>query len=206
MPVSIHGKEYVMVNERVKAFHSDHKNGSIITELVSMTDGICIVKSTVYPDISNPERKFTGHAYEKEGSTQINRTSYLENCETSAIGRALASAGYGIDASFASANEVQQAQSQQTSGSRVVAKAVIDNTKKVQYLAKRFEELAKKAEFTGDIAQARLDFCASCVGIEHGTLISSKMLDDKQIDSIATILAKTPKTVDNFLKSYKGDL
>lgn len=51
----------------------------------------------------------TGTAYEKEGSTFINKTSYIENCETSAVGRALGMAGFGIDTSIASAEEVQNA-------------------------------------------------------------------------------------------------
>ena len=48
-------------------------------------------------------------AYEKENSTFINKTSYIENCETSALGRALGIAGFGIDTSVASAEEVQNA-------------------------------------------------------------------------------------------------
>ena len=51
----------------------------------------------------------SGHAYEKEGSTFINRTSYIENCETSAVGRALGMCGFGIDTSIASSEEVQNA-------------------------------------------------------------------------------------------------
>jgi len=47
-----------------------------------------------------------GHAYEKEGSTFINKTSYIENCETSAVGRALGMLGIGIDTSIATAEEV----------------------------------------------------------------------------------------------------
>ena len=51
----------------------------------------------------------TGHAHEERSSSHINKTSYVENCETSAIGRALAMMGIGIDTSIASANEVQDA-------------------------------------------------------------------------------------------------
>ena len=54
-----------------------------------------------------------GTAYEKEGSSNINRTSYIENCETSAVGRALGMAGFGIDTSIASAEEVSGAIAQQ---------------------------------------------------------------------------------------------
>jgi deoxycytidylate deaminase len=57
----------------------------------------------------------TGHAHEERGSSNINKTSYVENCETSAVGRALALLGIGIDTSIASANEVQDAIAKQDS-------------------------------------------------------------------------------------------
>ena len=104
--VNIKGKEYVEVNERIRHFRENYPQGSIVTELVSNNDGVCVFKATIY----NMELIVaTGHAYEKEGSTFINKTSYIENCETSAIGRALGILGIGIDGSVASAEEVQTA-------------------------------------------------------------------------------------------------
>ena len=88
MPVKIHGKEYITVAERVADFHKNHKeNRSIITEIIQFKDGVVVVKAVV----KTGDDVFTGHAYEDIGSTKINTTSALENCETSAIGRALAS-------------------------------------------------------------------------------------------------------------------
>ena len=104
MSVKIHGRDYMTVAERINAIHEKHETLSIETELISWEDNIIIVKAKV----THPGGVFTGHAYEVEGSTQINRTSALENCETSAIGRALASAGFG-GTEFASANEVENA-------------------------------------------------------------------------------------------------
>ena len=72
-----------------------------------------IFEATVIPDIEKLERYFTGHAEETIGSSQINKTSALENCETSAIGRALAMMGIGVDESIASADEVANAVFQQ---------------------------------------------------------------------------------------------
>jgi hypothetical protein len=65
---------------------------------------MCIIKA----HIKDADGKLlaTGTAYEKEGSSNINRTSYIENCETSAIGRALGFCGIGIDTSIASYEEV----------------------------------------------------------------------------------------------------
>ncbi len=111
MPVTIHGKEYKTVAERVSDIHNIHKDKSlsIETELVSWNEGIVIFKATVTTGCG----LFTGYAYEREGASQINKTSALENCETSSIGRALAAAGYG-GTEYASANEVQNAITQQT--------------------------------------------------------------------------------------------
>lgn len=109
-PVS--GKDYAEVNQRVKAFRSVYPEGFITTELVSNEGGVCIFRAQVgYYDESDGTVVVlaTGTAYEKENSTFINKTSYIENCETSAVGRALGMAGYGIDTSIASAEEVQNA-------------------------------------------------------------------------------------------------
>ena len=118
MPVTIHGKEYKTVAERVTEIHKTNKGKafSIETDLVSWTDGVVIFKAT----ISTPHGIFTGHAYEDIGSSKINTTSALENCETSAIGRALASAGY-IATEFASADELVNALAQQADGTTNVA-------------------------------------------------------------------------------------
>ena len=110
--IQIHGKDYIMVKDRVIYFHENYPNGSIRTELIELTDRF-IVKSTVIPDVDKPERYFTGHAEEVIGSTQINKTSALENCETSAIGRSLAALNIGVEESFASGDEVANAINQQ---------------------------------------------------------------------------------------------
>jgi len=109
--VDIKGKAYVEVNERVKHFRANYKDWAIETELLSNDNGVCVFKATV----KDPEGvvKATGHAYENEGSTFINKTSYIENCETSAVGRALGMLGIGIDTSIASSDEVQNAMQNQ---------------------------------------------------------------------------------------------
>ena len=103
----IKGKDYAEVNQRIKAFRMVYPNGAIIPELISDEDGICKFKATIMDD--NGDVIGVAHAYEKENSTFINKTSYIENCETSAVGRALGMCGFGIDTSVASAEEVQNA-------------------------------------------------------------------------------------------------
>lgn len=103
----IKGKEYAEVNQRIKAFRMCFPNGSISTEILFLADGIVTMRATV----CNEEGRIlgTGTAQEKETSSYINKTSYIENCETSAVGRALGMCGFGIDTSVASAEEVQNA-------------------------------------------------------------------------------------------------
>ena len=100
-------KNYAEVNQRIKAFRMVYPTGTIETEMSSNENGVVIFRANVY---DNEDRLLaTGTAYEKENSTFINKTSYIENCETSAIGRALGIAGFGIDTSVASTEEVQNA-------------------------------------------------------------------------------------------------
>jgi len=108
--IDIKGKDYVMVNERIKFFREKYANGSIITEIVNMQDGVCVFKASIIVD---DKVIAVGHAYEKDGSSFINKTSYIENCETSAVGRALGILGIGIDTSVASFEEVENAKTQQ---------------------------------------------------------------------------------------------
>lgn len=107
----IKGKQYAEVPQRIKAFRMMYPDdGFIITEMVSNENGVCVFKATVGRYIGGEAFTLsTGTAYEKEGSTFINKSSYIENCETSAVGRALGLAGFGIDVSVASAEEVQNA-------------------------------------------------------------------------------------------------
>lgn len=103
----IKGKGYVEVNERIRYFRENYTNLRLISNLIKLEDGICVFEAQVVNE--SGEILANGHAYEREGSTFINKTSYIENCETSAWGRALANFGIGLDTSIASAEEVQNA-------------------------------------------------------------------------------------------------
>lgn len=109
--IDVKGKQYVEVNQRVMAFRELYPEGSIYSDIVEMGNGVVTIKATV----SDADGRIlaTGMAYEKEGSSFINKTSYIENCETSAVGRALGFLGIGIDGSIASYEEVENAKVQQ---------------------------------------------------------------------------------------------
>lgn len=104
--VDIHGKNYVTVAQRIKAFRMVYPTGTIMSEILSNENGVCVFRAQVY---DGQTLLGVGHAQEKETASTINRTSMVENAETSAIGRALGMAGFGVDGDIASADEMVKA-------------------------------------------------------------------------------------------------
>ncbi|QDP49679.1 MAG: hypothetical protein Unbinned4026contig1003_42 [Prokaryotic dsDNA virus sp.] len=109
--INIHGKQYVPVSERLKYFRENYKDYSLITDIIELTENRVVMKSIVKD--KNGREISNGHAYEILGSTNVNKTSFLENCETSANGRALANLGIMIEDNISSADEVINAIKQQ---------------------------------------------------------------------------------------------
>ena len=111
--INIKGKNYFPVNERLKAFRAEKQGYALITEILSIDENQCTMIAKVIDP--NGFVLATGHAHEEKDdkTSMVNKTSYVENCETSAIGRALGSLGYGIDEAFASADELVLALAQQ---------------------------------------------------------------------------------------------
>lgn len=88
---------YEPVSHRIERFYKDHPTGRIITHVVAelCTDKSWVVRAEVYRSYeAEALAAASGYAHEVVGSSQVNRTSALENCETSAIGRALANLNY----------------------------------------------------------------------------------------------------------------
>ena len=104
--IDIRGKQYAEVAQRVTAFRKLEPNGEIRTQMLSFEDGVCVFRATIF----DGEGKIlaSGHAYEKEANGSINKTSCIENCETSAVGRALAFCGFGSSDNIASAEEMRK--------------------------------------------------------------------------------------------------
>ena len=118
------GKEYTEVKDRLIAFADEYPQATIQTFIESVkqiidtpTGETCneyIVRATVIPNpIQEPEWFYIGHAAERDNTGFVNKTSALENCETSAVGRALAFAGFGGDFAIASKEEVDNAKAKQ---------------------------------------------------------------------------------------------
>ena len=129
MPVNIHGKEYFTVAERVSAFREKHPDRTIETEIVRWEGDDVVVKASIS---DSGKLIATGLAHEVRGSTNINKTSHVENCETSAIGRCLAAFGLG-GTEYATADEVANAITQQNEAKagmsdKEVNELLIENT------------------------------------------------------------------------------
>lgn len=107
--IDIKGKKYVLVSDRVIYFNEKYPNWSIATERISQ-DWMEVVKATVTPDCDKPQRFFTGYSQAKWWDGFINKTSALENAETSAVGRALAMMWIWVIDSIASMDEINKAE------------------------------------------------------------------------------------------------
>lgn len=120
-------KEYVEVNQRTKAFRMVYPTGTIET-FQTRLDGemgsrVVEYSCNVYANIDGERILLaSGTAEEKESSTFINQTSFIENCETSSVGRALGFAGFGIDTSIASFEEVKNAMANQEAPAEKITK------------------------------------------------------------------------------------
>ena len=135
---NIRGKQYVEVNERIKFFRQEdqYKNWGINTEFSVFSSDECMCRC--YITNENGDVVAVGHAHEEKAGSNINKTSYVENCETSAVGRALAMLGIGIDASIASANEVEEAIAKQEAPP--AAKATTKKAPAKKAVAKKVEQ------------------------------------------------------------------
>lgn len=143
--ISIKGKKYVLVSDRVLFFNQEYPNGSIVTELVSdPTAEMVVIKATVTPDVDKPERKFTGYSQAVWGEGMVNKTAALENAETSAVGRALGMMGIGVLDSIASADEVNKAVNTNPSD---VQRARLASDKQVSYILKLAKKVGKEVDF-----------------------------------------------------------
>ena len=109
--INIKGKEYVTVNERIKAFRNNYKDYALTTEIIEMSDTHCVMKACII----DPQGRVvaTGYARETVSKSVINKFAFVENAETSAWGRALGNFGIGVDTAICSAEELLQKMSQE---------------------------------------------------------------------------------------------
>ena len=154
--INIKGKDYITVNERLKYFRSEATfNGWQINEqLVHIDEKEGIFKVTI-SDTKGVEIA-SAHSQEYRDSSYINKTSFVENGFTSALGRALGYLGIGIDTSIASANEVQNAvKNQSTENKKWLTEAQFNATLKAkkEQAEKVLSSFKMKKEYREQIKQ-----------------------------------------------------
>jgi len=116
-------EDYETVEERLIKFWKDHPDGQIHTKLLDQSSGRFIVEASIYRTEADNRPWTTGLAEETVQGRGVNATSALENCETSAIGRALANAGYATKGKRASREEMTKVATIKKT------EAIIDETK-----------------------------------------------------------------------------
>lgn len=100
---------YEPVEERLAKFWAAHPNGRVFTSLINHIEGEWIFRAEIYREATDGHPAAVGYAQERDGSSNVNKTSACENCETSAIGRALANLGYAPKGARPSREEMQKA-------------------------------------------------------------------------------------------------
>lgn len=102
--------DYVPVSERISKFYEQYDEGRILTTIVEhdREQGFILMRAEVYRSPDDAQPASTGHAYEVQNNGFVNKTSYIENCETGAVGRALAIMGYEIKRGIASREEMEK--------------------------------------------------------------------------------------------------
>jgi hypothetical protein len=99
---------YETVEDRLVRFWNDHPNGRIFTEMAYYDDNKVVFKTSIYFDAADEFPKATGFAEEVRGASPVNKTSHLENAETSSTGRGLANCGYAPKGARPSREEMEK--------------------------------------------------------------------------------------------------
>lgn len=110
--------EYVTVHERIERFYAKFPQGRITTTILehSAETGFILIKAEVFRDADDTLPAATGHAYELRSSGHVQQGSYVEVCETSSVGRALALLGFEVKRGIASREEMEKASRRQAGG------------------------------------------------------------------------------------------
>lgn len=116
---------YVTVAERIAAFYQSFPTGRICTQIIEhdTQTGFVLMRAEVFRSSDDAGPSATGHAFEVRGDSYVNRTSYIENAETSAVGRALALLGFEVRRGIASREEMEKAARMNEKGAKPAAAA-----------------------------------------------------------------------------------
>src|SRR5688500_7954770 len=103
-------EDYVPVAERLESFYERFTAGRVITHIIEhdLQSGFVLMRAEGYRSPDDAQPAATGHAFEVRGDSYVNKTSYIENCETGAVGRALALLGFEVKRGIASREEIEK--------------------------------------------------------------------------------------------------
>jgi hypothetical protein len=182
---NIKGKAYVEVSQRILYFRTapEYRGWSMETELISYDDQSCIIRAVA----KNPDGKImaVGHAQEDRSSSMINKTSYIENGESSAWGRCLANLGIGIETSIASAEEVDMAIAKQNLSAR-------PQPTTAPRPAPQPQETRNEAVKADDVYQKALDYIRENPSKESFDKVMSakgKLFSEAQVSTLKSLIA-----------------
>lgn len=141
--IDIRGKSYITVNERLKEFRNNFKDYSLTTEIIELGQDNCTMKATITDD--KGVVRATGFAREVIAKSPINKFAFVENCETSAIGRALGNFGIGIDTAICTTDELLMKMAQETKQPKTRAEKAAETRAKNKATKAEVEAGARKA-------------------------------------------------------------
>ncbi|HZG50752.1 MAG TPA: hypothetical protein VEZ40_01330 [Pyrinomonadaceae bacterium] len=103
-------EDYVPVAERLERFYERFPDGRVITHIIehNSESGFVLMRAEIYRSPDDAQPASTGHAFEVRGESYVNKTSYIENCETGSVGRALALLGFEVKRGIASREELEK--------------------------------------------------------------------------------------------------
>ena len=203
-------KDYVDVSERIMSFWELHSDWSIITsiEQVDLETGVVIIKAWVEDE--NGRVRSTGHAHEFQADkkSRVNMTSFVENCETSAIGRALGTLGIGTEYGIASAFEVQNAKDKEAEMKEVQLKNYKDKADEVdppkggeQKIVLELDDVVEKPDNDLLTKDATQEMRNGIVGKKVNTTGSAKPLPE-----VINADSETPEEIEEKEEKYLVDL
>lgn len=209
--IDFKGKKYVLVSDRVIYFNEKYPEGSITTELISQPDAnTVVIKATIKP---NDKQIFTGYSQATWGDGFVNKTSALENAETSAVGRALAFMGIGVLDSIASLDEINKAEiAPQSSFRPKMAQYNQQDTKTPPSAPQQATAQSSKPPLmnAGNLATPKQIFTIKQMYLERmGTPWQEKRLSKIEASEIIDELYKTPfkgKNTEQLVKDTFGEV
>ena len=160
--IKIGNKEYVAVNERLKAFRSapEYTGFALVTKVHELTPDACTMEAQIFDKDGRLVANGFARELRSDPFSKVNKTSHVENCETSAWGRALGNMGIGIDESICSAQELAYAIAAEKQQAQ--AKPAAAQTAQAQQVAApEKHELTQREQDELDAAMAKMDFAIS---------------------------------------------